>query len=184
ADHRNPADIKASWDQLVQSEHDRSIAEGDLAHAYERVGLKVQDLGRRLGLSDATFPIQILLPLLERYAIEPQEAMPPPTWAVALFLELDVPHASLLPVLENMYYGNEHPFTGSKRKVLAGHMVFLIAHWMRESERRGERVPLGSEESAALASDCLASLVRSRDLDPERKREAEEIVGWLGMEMR
>ncbi|KAI7204676.1 nucleoporin-domain-containing protein [Hortaea werneckii] len=184
ADHRNPADIKASWEQLVQSEHDRSIAEGDLAHAYERVGLKVQDLGRRLGMSDATFPIQILLPLLERYAIEPQEVMPPPTWAVALFFELDVPHASLLPVLENMYYGNEHPFTGSKRKVLAGHMVFLIAQWMRESERRGERVPLGSEESAALASDCLASLVRSRDLDPERKREAEEIVGWLGMSMR
>ncbi|KAK5111503.1 hypothetical protein LTR85_011851 [Meristemomyces frigidus] len=175
ADHRKPADIKASWEQLISSTQDRAIAEGD-TYPYERVGEKVRDLGQKLNLADATFPIQTLLPLLERYAINPQEYPPEsPTWAVDIFLELGVPHETLLPVLEQVYYGNEHPFTGSKRKVIAGHMVYLVGEWVKESERRGERVVCGSEENASLVSDCLASLLRGRDLDAASRREAESL---------
>ncbi|KAK4548388.1 hypothetical protein LTR36_010259 [Oleoguttula mirabilis] len=184
ADHRNPADIKASWEQLVSSTHDRAVAEQN-AYPYERVGEKVRDLGRKLHLADATFPIQVLLPLLERYAVNPQEYPPESaTWAVDIFLSLGVPHETLLPVLERVYYGNEHPFTGSKRKVVAGHMVYVVAEWVRESERRGERVVCGSEENASLVSDCLGSLLRGADLDAARRREAEGLGVVVGMAAR
>lgn len=173
ADHRNPADIKASWEQLVSSTHDRAIAERSTA-PWERVGEKVRDMGHKLNTADATFPIQTLLPLLERYAIGPQEYPPDSaTWAVDVFLDLEILHETLLPVLEQIYYGNEYPFTGSKRKVIASHMVYLVQQWMKESERRGERVVCGSEENASLVVDCLASLLRGRDLDAATRREAE-----------
>lgn len=184
ADHRNAADIKASWEQLISSTHDRAVAEAN-NYPYERVGDKVRDLGQKLNLADATFPIQVLLPLLERYAINPQEFPPEsPTWAVDIFLSLGVPHETLLPVLEQVYYGNEHPFTGSKRKVVAGHMVYVVGEWVKESERRGERVLCGSEENASLVSDCLASLLRGRDLDAARRREAESLAAIVAQAAR
>ncbi|KAK5133824.1 hypothetical protein LTR08_007254 [Meristemomyces frigidus] len=149
AEHRNAADVRASWEQLVQGEHDRAVAGGGFP--WERVGEKVREMGLRLGLAEATFPIAVLLPLLERYALGPMEYLPESgTWAVEVFLGLGVGGEVLLPVLEGLFYGNEVPWTGGKRRVLAAHMVHVCAQWVGGSERAGERVLCGGEEGAGL----------------------------------
>ncbi|KAK3680939.1 hypothetical protein LTR37_021025 [Vermiconidia calcicola] len=185
ADHRNPADIKATWQNLIDQTDDQSQAlYGKQALSWESVGEKVRELGRRLNVSDATFTIQILLPMLERYAMMPHDHKPPSTWAVDLFLDLDIPHETLLPVMEQMYYGNEHPFVGSKRKILAGQMVYLLRSWFEQSERRGERNAFGSEENASLVIDCAASLLKAGELDAAARREAEQLVSSVQRAMR
>ena len=176
ADHRNPADIKSSWQNLIEQTDSHSLAQqGKHVAPWEAVGEKVRELGRKLNGADSVFPIQILLPMLERYAISPHDQKTPPHWAVDLFVDLDVPHETLLPILEGLYYGNEHPFIGSKRKIIASQMVYLLKSWFAESERKGERVPFGSEENASLALDCAATLLRTEELDAGSRRDAE----WL-----
>ncbi|KAF2484967.1 Non-repetitive/WGA-negative nucleoporin C-terminal-domain-containing protein [Neohortaea acidophila] len=185
ADHRNPADIKASWQSLIDQIDDQARAQfGKQALAWESVGEKVRELGRRLNVNDATFPIQTLVPMLERYFIEPRENKPPLTWVPDLFLDLDIPHETLLPVMEQMYYGNEHPFTGAKRKLLAAQMVYLLQRWVKDSERKGERVPCGSAENASVVADAAASLMRSGDLDAETKKTAESLTSIVQRALR
>jgi nuclear pore complex protein Nup155 len=177
ADHRNPADIKATWQNLIDQTDDQSQAlYGRQALSWEVVGEKVRELGRRLNVNDATFPVLTLLPMLERYSIAGHDQRPPATWALDLFLDLDIPHETLLPVLEQMYYGNEQPFVGGKRKFLGGQMVYLIKSWYEQSERKGERVVFGSEENGSVVSDCLATLLRTGDLDGGARRDAEEVM--------
>lgn len=180
ADHRNPADIKATWQNLVDQTDDQSNAlYGRQALSWETVGEKVRELGRRLNISDATFPIPILLPMLERYAMAAHDTKPPPTWTLDLFLSLEIPHETLLPVLEQMYYGNEEPFVGRKRKILAAQIVYLIKSWWAASERRGDRLPFGSEESFGVVLDCVAALLRGNDLEGVARRDAEELMAKL-----
>lgn len=176
ADHRNAADIRASWQNLIDQTNDRAQAEyGRDARAWETVGEKVRELGRRLNVNDATFPVQTLMPMLEKYFMEPKEATPPPTWVPDLFLDLEIPHETLLPVMEQMFYSNEYPFQGSKNKVIGAQMVYLLQSWQNESRRRGERTVFGSEENANMVLDCLASLMRN-GLDAAPRRAAEDLV--------
>ena len=185
ADHRNPADIKACWQSLIKQASEQTQAlYGRQARPWESVGEKVRELGHRLDVNDPTFSIQTLLPMLERYFMQAQEHSPPATWALDLFLDLDVPHETLLPVMEQMYYGNEQPFVGNKRKILAGQMVYLLKSWLEESERKGERVAFGSEENASLVVDCAASLVREGSLEGAARREAENLIAAVKRTMR
>lgn len=184
ADHRNPADIMGSWQNLINQTHEESYAiHGRARRPWEAVGEKVRALGRRLHSSSATFPIPILLPMLERYIIQPQEEHPPPSWAIDIMLELDIPHETLLPVLEQLYYSNEHPFVGSKRKIVASKMVYLLQKWFEASVRSGERILFGSEENASTVQDCLASLLRG-DLDPTWRQQAEALAARIAQAMR
>lgn len=165
ADHRNPADIKASWEQLIRETSGETIAlYGRAMQSWEAVGVEVRRLGRRLGLNPSTFPIQTLLPILEAYAQEPRSQQPPDSWAIDMFLELEIPHETLLPVLENMFYANMQPFTGGKKRKLGEKMVYLIQQWFAASERSGERVLFGSEENASMVMECLGSLGRDASL--------------------
>lgn len=183
ADHRNPADIKGTWERLIQRIEDEAVARLDTL-PWEAIGIKVREMGKRLNTADATFPIQVLLPMLERYQIGAHEHHPPATWAIDIFLDLEIPCETLLPMLEQLYYGNEAPFTGSKRKVVAAHMVHLLDQWVLQSERRGDRIPCGREESASLVQDCLASLVRGRDLDANARRDAEGLAARVAQALR
>lgn len=177
ADHRNPADIQASWRSLI----DQTDAEApERVQPWEAVGDEVRKMGRRLHAANATFPIQFLLPTLEKYAIDPKRQPPPPdAWALDLFLELEIPHETLLPVLEQMYYSNEQPFTGTKRKLVAAKMVYLIGRWFEASERSGERVLFGSEECFSTVQDCLSILIRQGQLPDASKRQAEALEAAL-----
>lgn len=163
ADHRNPADISATWQALISATHAEALAAGENGPLpYEAVALKVRSLGARLHLAEATFPVVIILPMLERYALEYQFNVGPAHWVLDLFLSLEVPHESLLPVLESLYYSAEPPFDSTKnRKIIAGEIVYLVGQWYIVSERRGEAVPFGSEEVAADVEEVLKDLVKA-----------------------
>ncbi|KAF1819507.1 nucleoporin-domain-containing protein [Dissoconium aciculare CBS 342.82] len=173
ADHRNPADIQASWRSLIDQ---TDSGAPEQVQPWEAVGDEVRRMGRRLHTANASFPIQFLLPLLERYAIDPKrQSTPPESWAVDLFLDLEIPHETLLPVLEQMYYSNEQPFIGNKRKIIAAKMVHLIQKWFEVSERSGERVLFGGEENFSTVQDCLQTLLRQGQLTDAWKRTAEAL---------
>ncbi|KAK4890896.1 hypothetical protein LTR27_010469 [Elasticomyces elasticus] len=178
ADHRNPSDVERSWEDLIRSEHNRALADQGGPEPWERIGVKVQEMGRRLDLDEAIFPVRTLVRKLQAYALEAHEHPPPANWAVEVLMACGVPAASVLPELEALYYANEAPFVGQRAKrTLASGMVEVCRRWVGESERAGERVVCGSEEGAGMVRECLGSLLRGRrDLDDRGRREAEEIV--------
>ena len=56
ADYRNLADIKATWQNLLDQVNVETLAKGE-PQPYEAVAEKVRSLGNRLHLSENTFPI-------------------------------------------------------------------------------------------------------------------------------
>lgn len=183
ADHRNPADIQSTWQLLIEQVHQEAETEQQI-RPFEAVALKVRSLGQRLHTAEATFPVPILLPMLLRYALEYQNNAAPPTWVLDIFLELDVRPQPLLLVVEQMYYTNEQPFVGRNRRVLASDLVYLVQAWLLESERHGDSVVFGSEESAAGVEEILTSLVRSQDLDADKREAVEILRGRIAQAMR
>lgn len=57
ADYRNPADIRATWQNLLESIHKDTEAAGSPL-PYEAVSEKVRSLGVKLSLSETIFPIR------------------------------------------------------------------------------------------------------------------------------
>ena len=56
AHHRNVADIRATWQNLLEASHHESKLKGD-AQPYEVIGEQIRELGVRLALSESIFPI-------------------------------------------------------------------------------------------------------------------------------
>ncbi|KAJ9256480.1 hypothetical protein DTO207G8_2483 [Paecilomyces variotii] len=172
ADHRNTADIKSTWQHLLQDLHDETVERGE-PQPYEAVIDKVRSLGSRLRMSEIVFPIPMLLPMLERYALEHQRGVGPATWVVDLFLDLEVPHETLYTVLEAMFYNDEAPFHGPNRRYIASDLLYLIQHWFHSTVRMGGIV-FGSDVVAARVSETL-SLLREAGLSQDLIRVVDEL---------
>lgn len=56
ADHREKADIRATWQNWIQQLHDEATAAGE-AKPYEVVAERVRSFGRRVHLSESVFDI-------------------------------------------------------------------------------------------------------------------------------
>lgn len=125
-------------------------------------------------MSETVFPVPMLLPILERYALEHQRGVGPPTWVVDLFLDLGVAHETLYTVLESMHYTDEAPFHGSNRKYITKDLLYLIGCWLKESVRLGG-VVFGSELVAERISEVLLLLQQQGGLVPEQMQEAQEL---------
>ncbi|KAJ5320589.1 hypothetical protein N7508_000872 [Penicillium antarcticum] len=156
ADHRNAADIKSTWQHLIQTVHDATTRSGS-PQPYEAVIDKVRSLGSRLRMSETVFPVRDLVPMLERYALEFQRNVGPATWVVDLFLDLGVAHESLYAVLETMYYTDEAPFHGANRRYIASDLLYLLTGWFQETVRLGGMV-FGSDVVAERISEMLLIL--------------------------
>ncbi|KAF9895069.1 hypothetical protein FE257_004698 [Aspergillus nanangensis] len=172
ADHRNPADIRSTWQNLLQDLHDETVEKGEPL-PYEAVIDKVRSLGSRLRLSEVIFPIEILLPMLERYALEHQRGVGPATWVVDLFIDLGIPDETLYSILEGMYYTDEAPFHGSNRKYIAKDLLYLIEHWFHDTVRLGGMV-FGSDVVAERISEMLL-LMQQGGTTPEQVQFANEL---------
>ncbi|KAG9684501.1 nucleoporin-domain-containing protein, partial [Aureobasidium melanogenum] len=183
ADHRNPADIQSTWQLLIEQVH-QEAENSDQMQPFEAVALKVRSLGQRLHAAEATFPIPILLPMLLRYALEFQNNAASPMWVMDTFLELDIRPSVLVPVVEQMYYTNEQPFVGRHRRILAADLIYLIQAWLRESERHGDSVLFGSDDSAAGIDELLTSLAGSQDLDAANQQAVDILRGRIAQAMR
>ncbi|KAJ5081329.1 nucleoporin NUP170 [Penicillium alfredii] len=173
ADYRNAADIRATWQHLIQDLHAATSERGSPL-PYEAVIDKVRSLGNRLRMSETVFPIRELIPLLERYSLEHQRHMGPATWVVDLFLDLGVPHESLYAVLETMYYTNEAPFHDGNRRYIANDLLYLLDGWFRETVRLGGMV-FGSDVVAERVAETLLLLLQGGGITPEQLETAHEL---------
>jgi nuclear pore complex protein Nup155 len=172
ADYRNSADIKTTWQHLLQDIHDDTVQRGQ-ALPYETVIEKIRSLGSRLRMSEIIFPIPVLLPMLERYALEFQRGVGPSTWVVDLFLDLEVTHEALYSVLEAMFYNDEAPFQGSNKRFIASDLLYLIQRWYSDTIRLGGTV-FGNDAMAARISEMLLLLQQS-GIGPELVQLAQEL---------
>lgn len=158
ADYRDISQIRSTWQQLLQSVHAQTL-ERDEAQPYEAIAEKVRSLGSRLRLSESTFPIQIILPMLEKYSFEYQHQVAPANWVIDLFLDLQVPYERTFDVLEAIFYTNDAPFLGATRKVIASDLIYLVGRWLHESLRRGGII-LDGEQGALRVDQMMQSLMQ------------------------
>lgn len=172
ADHRNPADIRSTWQNLFDAIHKETIVNEE-PQPYEAVCEKVRSLGNRLNLSESMFPIPDLLPMLERYAIEFQKGVGPETWVVDTFIDVSVPYESLFPVLESMYYNDEAPFQGRNRRFIANDIIYVVRRWFQDSSRDAGK-SLGGESNALAISQTL-SMLQQAGLDRQREEECQSL---------
>ena len=157
ADYRVSAFIKTTWERLLQDVHEKAVQRGT-PQPYEAVIDKVRSLGGRLRMSPTVFPVSMLVPMLERYALEHQRRTAlTSTWIVDLFLDLGVPDETLYGVLELMYYNDEAPFQGPNRSFIGMDLVYLIERWFHESTRLGGNV-FGSSVLAERVLETLQLL--------------------------
>ncbi|KAK1142494.1 hypothetical protein N8T08_007856 [Aspergillus melleus] len=173
ADYRDPANIKITWQHLLQNLHDEVAERGEIP-PFEAVAEKVRNLGGRLRMSEVVFPISIILPLLERYSLEHQRGVAPATWIVDLFLDLGVAHEALYAVLESMFYIDEAPFHGSNRKYIAKDLLYVIDHWFRDTVRLGGAV-FGSDVIAERICETLLLLLQTSAIPPDQLQQAQDL---------
>jgi nuclear pore complex protein Nup155 len=152
AGHRVPTDIKNTWKNLLAATHTKATEGEEGTQPYEAVIDVVRNLGKRLKLSEATFPVPELLPMLERYSFEYQRGVGATTWVVDLFIDLGVPFEAVFTVLQSMLYNDEPPFQGPNRKWIADDILYVCQRWFREA--RSGRL-FGSD---ATANEVLSTL--------------------------
>lgn len=158
ADYRNTADITAAWQNIVRKEHEDAERMGDVS-PWEAVAEKVRVLGRRLELSETTFPIAIVLPILLQYVIQHPAPGQNATWPIDLLSDLTVPYETILSTLESLFYRKtESAWAGSKHELVAQLMVYVSRKWFDQSQKGGG-IPFGGEENAAAVVDVLAAVL-------------------------
>lgn len=159
ADHRDVSQIRSTWQQLLQAAHDETVAR-DNAQPYEVIAEKIRALGSRLRYSESTFPIPVLLPMLEKYAFEYQRGVGPARWVIDLFLDLQVGCEKLFDVLESMWYANEAPFYGRNRGVLASDVIVVVEQWFHDTIKGGGTI-FDSEAGAVRVDQMLQVLLQT-----------------------
>ncbi|EXJ81072.1 hypothetical protein A1O3_07360 [Capronia epimyces CBS 606.96] len=177
ADHRDASQIKQTWQQLLQSVHDKTT-EDDQIQPFEAISEEVRSLGSKLRASETTFPVHILLPILEKYSFEHQRTVAPAHWVVDIFVDLEIPHERLFEVLETIFFSGDAPFIGSSRKYIASELVYVVGKWFHDSMRAGT-VIFGSEAGAARVEETIQTILqqsKSAGLDDETTQVCRAIV--------
>ena len=149
---------EAATKEAVTEEEKRNPKE-----PYQVVADAVRELGMRLGLDDTMFPVQDVLPLMERYALEFAQGVAPKAWVVDTLADVGVPWESMYQALEGMFYNDEAPFQGRNRRFIAVDIVYVVKRWFETSDRgaRGAGKILGGEGNAAAISQVLQMLLGS-----------------------
>ncbi|EKG15569.1 Nucleoporin [Macrophomina phaseolina MS6] len=182
ADHRDLANIRATWQNLLEQTHE--AAELNNQRPWEAVAETVRELGARLNLSDTTFNVPTVLPLLETYAFTHQRgARASPTWVVDVFLDLGVAYDQLVSVLESIFYNNEAPFVGRSRRTIANHLVHVVEVWFNESTRGGGYA-FGGVENAAMVQELLRVVEESGVLERDWMGVAVDLRARIAMVLR
>ncbi|KAG9238935.1 putative nucleoporin [Amylocarpus encephaloides] len=168
ADHRNEADISATWQQLLDHTHGKRNNEGGVQAAYEAVVNMIQEMANRLNHSESTFSPNIIIPMIEKYAVEFQANVANVYWVPDLFLEVNIPHETLIQILQSMWYNNVAPFAGRNRVVLANHIVHVCEHWYETCISTNTRL-FGSDDNAQDISELLGVLSNNLSSDVQGK---------------
>ncbi|KAK5467212.1 hypothetical protein LTS15_000184 [Exophiala xenobiotica] len=181
ADHRDASQIKQTWQQLLQSVHDKTLDEGQI-QPFEAIAEQVRSLGSKLRVSETTFPVQALVPILEKYSFEHQRNVAPPHWVVDIFLDLEIPYERLFEVLETMFFTGDPPFMGTNRKYIASELVYVVGKWFHDSLRAGT-VIFGSEAGAARVEETLQVFLqqgKAAGVDEETTQVCRAVIEQIG----
>ncbi|KAF2714183.1 nucleoporin-domain-containing protein [Pleomassaria siparia CBS 279.74] len=176
ADYRSLPDIRSTWTNLVEQIH-RNAVEEKQGSPWELVSLKVEDIGRRVSLSENVFPVNIVLQILLQYDLtfythEPNQRATNADntllrcdnlrWPIDVFVRLNAPFESLVSTLEALWYAQEHPFGGRNRKMLVKWLIYTVEKWHEGSRRSGQQ--FGGAENAIALSDLLRTIVGASDI--------------------
>jgi nuclear pore complex protein Nup155 len=174
ADHRNAADINATWHQLLEATHMKSANDpGQSQQPYEAVITMIKDMADRLNHSEVTFNPESIIAMIEKYAVEYQNNIGPRTWVVDLFIEVNIPFETIVTVLQTMWYSGLAPFSGpTQKRKLADHIVYTCEQWYEDCVRTNSRL-YGSDDNAQDISELLGAL--SPTLSPNESALAEQI---------
>lgn len=174
ADHRNDGDIRSTWEQLIQTTHNKVDMDQNPGQApYEAIITVFKDMADRLNRSENTFNPIILIPMLEKYAFEFQSQVGSRTWVPDLFLDVGFAHETIVATLQSLWYSNSPPFNGDRRRrTLAEHVVYVCNSWYEECVKTNTRI-YGSDENAQEISELLGLL--AGDLLPEEQERVNQL---------
>jgi nuclear pore complex protein Nup155 len=176
SDTRDPAMIKQTWQQYLQTIHDGTVEKGE-PQPFEAIAEGVRTLGARLRASESVFPVHMLVPILMKYSHDHQRNVAPPHWVQDIFISLAVPYERLFDVLEAMFFAQEPPFIGSTRKMVSSDLIYVVEKWMHDTSR-GAGLIFDSEAGAARVDQMMDILIRAGPqggVDPEMAQKAREI---------
>ncbi|RDL38901.1 Uncharacterized protein BP5553_03241 [Venustampulla echinocandica] len=158
ADHHNEADINATWQQLLDATHTKVANDPNAGQQpYEAVVTMFTDMADRLNHSENTFNPNILVPMIEKYALESQNNVGSRHWVPDLFIRVAFPYETIISIVQGMWYSTTAPFTERNKGVLADHIVYLCDQWYEECVRTNMRL-YGSDLNAQEIRDLLAVL--------------------------
>lgn len=127
---------------------------------------KVQDVAHRTSLNDRVFPVDTVLSILCRYAVDQQQDETigaDPNWPVLLFFSLNVPCATMTRILERILDAQEAPFVSRRRLVVVRWLIEVITRWVREVETQGNASAIGRWVADLLArcDEVMAEIARN-----------------------
>lgn len=163
ADHHSPENIRNTWAQHIDNTHRLIEDKGSDAseEPYEAITTAIRDLSHKLNSEDF-FPRREIIPLVERYAFEFQRNVAPANWVPDLFISIGTPFEVIVPILEDMFYSAEAPFTGQHRMVLANHLVYVVQKWAEDCAR--ENKPLFGGRDGAEGIVGVLGVLESKGL--------------------
>lgn len=156
-----PDMIRTTWASLIASIHTQTLAKGPNSNVrpYEVIVNTVRDLSHKL-TSDTFFPPRELIPLIEKYALEYPDNVASRNWVPELFIDIAIPYETIVPILEDMFFAAEVPFSGNHKMVLARHLVYVASRWLDDCVR-GNKPIFGSRDGGQAMVAILESLERN-----------------------
>jgi nuclear pore complex protein Nup155 len=113
-------------------------------------------MGPRLNFSETTFSPAMLIPMIEKYAINNPSGAPP-NWVPDLFLHVKFSHESIVATLQNMYFNEMQPFVGRNKRVLAEHILYICQQWYNDCARKNKAI-FGGEDNVRDIDNLLQNL--------------------------
>lgn len=159
AAHRNPTDIRNTWENFIEQVHLETINRGG-PQPYEVVAERFRTLAPKLSHDETIFPVSTLLTMLCRYAVENRQQYPSPAqWAVSLIFEVSDNYATIISTLEALFYNDEQPFRGRNHAAVAADLLFAIRVWYEQTSPLGPEETFGGEENALSVAETLRELL-------------------------
>jgi nuclear pore complex protein Nup155 len=174
ADFRGADEIRAVWVGLLEEAHVEA-QKSDGPEPYEFVAESIRNVAEQVNSSEDLFPVEMLLPLLKRYAFEEQRDAAQKTWVIDLFLDLNVPYEVLLDTLEKMIWNDEAPFKGNNRRFISKDLYHVIDVWYTRTIGSGGGL-FGSDFAARSCLDLLELVLKTGAGVGDSAREEQEVV--------
>lgn len=160
SDHRDSMEIISTWTALLTKVDATSEDKGE---AYKAISSTVQKLGQQFRLQEFVFPLEFLVPYLEKYKFE-RAPEPPNGWTTETFLNAGVSCEALYGLLQDMLERREYPFDSDKAyKMLVGDIIYLLNRWISDARARHVVHHIRKEDLDKLAkvdSEGVANIMR------------------------